>query len=115
MIIPSEQTKDLKAGLIELTTAIRHPGPITIVTDCAPGFISMAKNDKDLRDLHISIALKDQFNKNYNAVMDRACQDLEAEIRKLASEGGKISLSTLAKATIWTNAKYRRKQGISAY
>ena len=75
----------------------------------------MAKSDKDFRDLHISIALKDQFNKNYNTVVDRACQDLEAEIQKLASDGGKISLSTLAKVTISTNAKYRRKQGISAY
>ena len=66
----------------------------------------MSKDDKDL---------KDQLNKNYNAVVDRAFQDIKAEIRKLATEGGKISLATLVKATISTNAKYRCKQGISAF
>ena len=101
--------------MVQLTTAIRHPGPVTIVTDCAPGFISLTKSDKDLRDLHITIKLKDQLNKNYNAVVDRACQDIEAEIRRLAPEGGKITASTLARAVISANARYRRKEGISAF
>ena len=47
-IIPSEQTNDLKPGIMNLTTSLRHPGPITVVTDWAPGFISAAKNDKQL-------------------------------------------------------------------
>ena len=46
--------------------------------------------------------------------MDRACQDIETEIRKLAPEGKKINPATLAKATIATNALLRRK-GISAF
>ena len=114
-LIPSEKAQDLKLGIISLTTPIRHPGPITIVTDSAPGLLSLAKTDKDLRDLHISVVLKDPFNKNYNAVVDRACQDIEQEIRKLAPEGHKISPSLLAKATISVNTMLRRKQGISAY
>ena len=84
-IVQSEKTQDLKSGIINLTTSIRHPGPISVVTDCAPGFISLGKDDRDLRDLHIKMVLKDQLN--YNAVVDRACQDMENEIRKLAPEG----------------------------
>ena len=59
--------------------------------------------------------LKDQLNKNFNAVVDRACQDIEREIRKLAPEGRKISESILARATIAVNTILRRKEGISAY
>ena len=99
-LIPSEKEEDLKSGLISLTTPIRHPGPITIVTDWAPGFIAAAKSDKQLQDLFISIQLKDQLNKNFNAVVDRACQDIESELRKLTPEGDKINQATLAKATI---------------
>ena len=113
-LIPSEKAEDLKPELIALTTPIRHPGHITIVTDWAPGFISAAKTDKQLKDLHITIQLKDQLNKNFNAVVDQACQDIETEIRKLAPEGKKINPATLAKATIATNALLRRK-GISAF
>ena len=47
-LIPSEKAQDLKLGIINLTTSVRHPGPITIVTDSAPGFLSLAKSDKDL-------------------------------------------------------------------
>ena len=47
-LISSEKAQDLKMGIISLTTSIRHPGPITIVTDSAPGFLSLAKSDKDL-------------------------------------------------------------------
>ena len=114
MLIPSEKEEDLKSGLITLTTPIRYPGPITIVTDWAPGFISAARNDKQLKDLHINIQLKDQLNRNFNAVVDRACQDLEAELRKLAPEGEKINQATLAKATIACNTILRRS-GISAF
>ena len=78
VLIKSEKLKDLKEGLIKLMTPIQHPRPITIVTDWAPGFISASKNDRQLKDLHITILLKDQLNKNFNAVVDRACQDIEA-------------------------------------
>lgn len=114
-IIPSEQTEDLKTGIIILTTSLRHPGLITVVTDWAPGFISAAKNNKQLHDLHISLILKDNLNVNFNAVVDRACQDLDSELRKIAPEGNKINSANLAKATIATNALYHRKQGILAY
>ena len=59
--------------------------------------------------------LKDQLNKNYNAVIDCTCQDVEKEIRKLAPEGKKISECTLARETIAVNTLLRRKEGISAF
>ena len=114
-LIKSEKAEDLRSGLISLTTPVRHPGPILVTTDAAPGFISLAKGDKQLNDLLINIKLKDQLNKNYNAVVDRACQDIERELRKLAPEGGKINESILAKATIAVNTILRRKGTISAY
>ena len=108
-ILPSEKAVNLKAGIITLTTAVRHPEPISVVTDWAPGFVSISKDDKDLKDLHVTIVLKDQLNKNYNRVANRACQDLESEIRKLAPEGRKLSPSTLAKATISVNTIMEKK------
>ena len=48
-------------------------------------------------------------------MVNRACQDVEREIRKLASEGGRLSESVLARATIAVNTILRRKEGISAY
>ena len=114
-LVPSEKTDDLIDGLINLTTPIRHPGPITIISDWAPGFISAAKHNKFLSDLHITLSLKDLLNKNFNAVIDRACQDIEGELRKISPEGQKINQSILAKATIATNSLLRRKEGISAF
>ena len=114
-LIKSEKAEDLRSGIISLTTPVRHPGPIMVTTDAASGFISLAKGDKQLNDLLITLKLKDQLNKNFNAVVDRACQDIERELRKLAPEGGKLTESTLAKATIAVNAILRRKGTISAY
>ena len=45
-ILQSEKTQDLRSGIINLTTPLRHPGPISMITDWAPGFISLAKDDK---------------------------------------------------------------------
>ena len=73
------------------------------------------KGEKEFKDLFITLKRKDQLNKNFNAVVDRACQDIERELRKLAPEGGKISESVLARATIAVNTILRRKEGISAY
>ena len=47
-------------GIISLTTSTRHPGSIMIVTNSAPGFLSLAKSDKDLQDLYVSIMIKDK-------------------------------------------------------
>ena len=96
MLLNSEKAHDLKARIIILTNNIRHPGPITVTTDSGVGFASLARGDKHMEDLGITIETRDEFNKNYNAVVNHACQELEAEIRKLAPEAGTIIQAQLS-------------------
>ena len=75
-----------------MTTPVRHPGPITISTEHATRFQSLERNaDKELLKLLISLEKVDEFNKNNKAVVDKACQELEAERRKLHPEGDKVT------------------------
>ena len=116
MLIPSEQSQDLKNGLIYLTQAIRSPGWITVVVDNAKEFESLVKsNDKDLLDLKIELQLTDTFNKNANSVVDRGCQELEEELRKLCPEAETLLAATLSKAIVAVDQKLRRKGMFSAY
>ena len=55
------------------------------------------------------------FNKNSNAVVDRGCQELEEELRKLSPEGKPISQATLAQAQLQVNKKIRRQGKLSVY
>ena len=114
-LIPSEKATDLKEGLIVLSEGIRHPGKITVKVDNAKGFESLVKNDQDLQRLNIELVLADVFNKNSNAVVDRACQEIEEELRKLSPEGKPISQATLAQALLQVNKKIRRQGKLSAY
>ena len=114
-LIQSEKATDLKDGMIVLTEALRHPGPITVKPDNAKGFASLAKGDQDLLNLGITLELSDPLNKNSNAVIDRACQELEEELRKLSPEGKPINQATLARAVLLVNQKIRRGGSLSAY
>ena len=62
-----------------------------------------------------SLITADEFNKNFNAVVDKACQEIEAELRKLCPEGGKISNLDLAQVTLAMNNKLRRTENVAAY
>ena len=115
MLVPSEKADDLRAGVILLTNTMRHPGPIRVSTDSASGFSSLAKGDKQLDELNITITTRDEFNKNYNAIVDHACQELEGEIRKLCPEGGQITQAQLSTAVLRLNSKLRRNGSLSAY
>ena len=61
--------------------------------DSASGFASLSKRYKQLADLNITINTRDEFNKNYNTIVDHASQELEAKIGKLAPRGGPIMQS----------------------
>ena len=88
---------------------MRHPGPIVISTDNATGFQSLEKNkDPELTKLLISLKTADEFNKNYTAVVDKACQEIEAELRKLKPEGDKVNNTDIAQAVLTMNHKLRR-------
>ena len=70
-LIPTEQAKDLKTAIINLTTTIRLAPDITIRVDAATAFQALVK-DKGLAELGILIELGDVHNKNSNAVVDKA-------------------------------------------
>ena len=114
-LIPSEKACDLKEGLIILSAGVRHPGKITIKVDNAKGFESLCKNDKDLARLGIDLILSDVLNKNSNAVVDKSCQELEQELRKLSPEGTPVSQTCLAQAVLQVNKKFRRDGTLTAY
>jgi hypothetical protein len=111
--IPSEQSQHLKAGIIALTNPIRLAPSITVRVDNATGFQAIVK-DRDLMQLGLSIELTDSHNKNANAVVDRACRELETEITKLQPQGGEISETMLAKSILLLNTKIRRQDKLSA-
>ena len=113
-IIQSQKSEHLKDGLISILQPIRHPGPVQVRMDNAPGCQALVKGkDSELETLNIDIQLGDKLNKNAIASVDRAHQELEEEIRKLSPEGKKISSAILAKATQNVNTKLRG-QGMSA-
>ena len=57
----------------------------------------------------------DEFNRNYTAVVDKACQEIESELRKIRLEGGKVTATDLAQATLAMNLKLRHREGVAAY
>ena len=49
ILVKSEKTEDIKEEIIALTSGIRHPYLIFILTDNSPGFLKLTKNlDKTL-------------------------------------------------------------------
>ena len=68
-----------------------------------------------MQQLQIKLFTANEFNKNYNAIIDRACQELENELRKILPEGHKLDNFVLARATLAMNSKLRRKEAIAAY
>ena len=112
----SEKVEDLKKTLITLSTPVRHPGPIVISTDNATGFQSLKRNkDPELTKLQISLQMADEINKNFNTVLDKACQDIEGELHKIRPKGGKMMNTDLAQAILAMNNKLRRAENVTAY
>ena len=116
LLIQSEKATDLKEGIITLTSTMRRPGEIYVSADNAPGFKPLLNNtDEDLQKLKITMVKTDELNKNSNAVVDKACQELEEELKRLEPEGTEISNTTLKLAVLNLNAKLRRRGNISAF
>ena len=116
ILIDSEKATDLKQGIISLTSTMRRPSEIFVSVDNSPGFKNLLTNkDDELQKLEITFVKTDELNKNANAVIDRGCQELEEEMKRLEPEGGKINLSTLKLAVLNLNRKLRRRGNISSY
>ena len=115
-MIPSEKTIDLKEGIIQLISGMRSPGKINISVDNAPGFQTLLQNkDMEMQKLKVFFIKTDELNKNANAVVDRGCQELEEEIRRLSPEGEKLNHADLKLAVLNLNSKLRRNGSLSAY
>ena len=63
----------------------------------------------------IKLVKTDEINKNANAVIDKGCQELEEEIKRLEPEGKPINLAILKQAVLNLNSRLRRNGTISAY
>jgi hypothetical protein len=77
------------------------------------GFQALAK-DTDLKTLGIALEFGNILSKNSNAVVDKACAEIELELTKLQPKPAPISQTMLAKAVITVNSKIRRKDKLSA-
>ena len=116
ILIDSEKAIDLKNGLILLTSTMRRPSQIFVSADNSPGFKSLLTNsDDDLKKLNILMVKTDEINKNANAVIDKGCQEIENELKRLEPEGAKIDISTLKLAVLNLNSKLRRRGTISSF
>ena len=83
-----------------------------IKVDDAPGFQSL-RNDKVLKSVGVTLGFGRFKNKNKNASVDKAIQELEQEIKRMAPNAGQISPGTLALAI--SNLNHRiRVNGLSA-
>ena len=96
LIVQSKKAVDLKEGIIILTAAMRRPSTISVSVDNTPGFkLLLNRVDSDLAKLQIEIVKTDEINKNSNVVIDKGCQELEEELKRLEPEGKELSLATL--------------------
>ena len=109
-LINSEKAEDLKEGIIATTIAVRKPSEITVRVDNAPGFIALVRSeDKDLGDLKIKLDISNHNNKNGLAIVDKAIQEFEKELKTMSPEGKEITSSQLAQATLILNTRIRNR------
>lgn len=115
-IIKSESHKDLKEGLIDLLSPIKLSGEVIVKVDNAPGFKPLLENkDQDLNKIGISLTNTDLFNINENAVIDKACYELEQELIRIEPDGRQVNNTTIQYVVQLLNKKLRRNGKISAY
>ena len=112
LIIPNEQRETLQQALIQLSSNYKHVDGCSVKVDSAPGFKAL-RNDTLLESIGIKLDFGRVKNKNKIPVVDKAIQDLEGEIKRLAPEGGAISTGTLAIAISHLNDRIR-SNGLSA-
>ena len=114
-IIKSETHQELRKGIIDLVIPIRINSTTYIKTDNATGFSPLINGkDAELEKLNIKLTQSDPFNKNENAVVDRACNEIEKIICALEPDGRPISNCTLQHAVTLLNSKLRRGGKLSA-
>ena len=115
-IIKSETHRDLKEGIVDLIIPIKLAGKVTVKVDNATGFKPLLdQKDADLNKLDIDIICTDVLNKNENAVVDRACFELEQELIRIEPDGRQVNNTTIQHAVQILNQKLRRNGKLSAF
>ena len=108
VVIRSEDSEDLREGIIKLLSRLRSPAgpPIDLKVDSATALQSLQK-DPLLNSLNIKIELGDPKNINKNPISERAISEILEEFAKRQPAGGAISETTLALSVAALNSKVR--------
>ena len=112
--LESETREALVQALIRNITPIRNSPTVIIRSDRAPAFSSLVKKpSSDLQENGIIIELGQEGNKNSNAIVDKVIQELESEIKKIASEEEQLSEARLGYVITILNSRVR-SEGLSS-
>lgn len=115
-IIKNETHNELKKAIIDIIHPFKLHGECIVRVDNAKGFLPLLdKKDPELAKLNIKLEATDVHNKNSNAVIDRACQEVEDELKRIEPDGRPVSNTTLQQAVANLNLKLRRNGQISSY
>ena len=115
-IVKNETHTELRKAVVDTIHPFKLHGECIVKVDNARGFLPLLnKKDPELAKLNINLQATDVHNKNSNSVIDRACQELEDELKRIEPDGRPISNTTLQQAVSNLNIKLRRKGQISAY
>ena len=108
VVIRSEDSEDLREGIIKLLSRLRSPTgpPIDLKVDSATALQSLQK-DPLLNSLNIKIELGDPKNINKNPISERAISEILEEFAKRQPAGGAISETILALSVAALNSKIR--------
>ena len=105
-VVKSEQAPDLAHGLAQLVLPFRLGPQAVVRVDRARG-LAKAKSSPLLTKFNINLDLGDAKNKNSCAIVDKAIQELEMELKRLNPNNDKLSDTTLLIATHYLNSKLR--------
>ena len=107
-LLTNEQHDTLQQSLIQLSANYKHPDGFIIRVDNASGFLAIRnENDKLLQSVGIELDFGRVKNKNQNPSIDKAIQEIENELKRMAPTGGQITPGTLAIAISNMNSRIR--------
>lgn len=111
-LITDEQSKTLKAALLETTAELKATSGCIVRVDGATAFLPLIA-DKDLTNKGIHLDVGRLKNRNKNPIAEKAIQELERELKCEYPEGGPVSSCVLSLVTATLNLRVRNR-GLSA-
>jgi hypothetical protein len=111
-IISDEQSKTLRAALIETTAELKAASGCVVRVDGATAFHPLI-GDKDLIKKGIHLEVGRLKNRNKNPIAEKAVQELEHELKCEYPDGSPVSDCVLSLVTATLNMRVRNR-GLSA-